>query len=124
MEKTYTIEQEISGNAIILVIKPAKSFSIAAYGKEMDKLKIVLSKQTEPKPEVNRCKGECYDNGMGYCMYCGYKIKMRNLTREEKIKLLERYSKVLSERGYIDDDWWCEKPTAIDIFLKEESSKK
>ena len=40
------------------------------------------------------------------------------------VKLLERYSKFLSEHGYMDDDWWTEKPTAIERFMKESHKEK
>jgi len=38
--------------------------------------------------------------------------------------LLERYSKFLSELGYMDDDWWAEKPTAIERFLRHNPTTK
>ena len=41
-------------------------------------------------------------------------------TRSQKIELLERYTKFLQERGYIDTDATCEEPFAIDEFLKGE----
>ena len=44
--------------------------------------------------------------------------------KEEHTELLERYSKFLSEHGYMDDDWWTEKPTAIERFMKESHKEK
>ncbi len=42
----------------------------------------------------------------------------------EDIQLLEEYSKWLQQHGYIDTDWCCEEPKAIDEFLKEELTIK
>jgi hypothetical protein len=47
-----------------------------------------------------------------------YKHKISNTD------LLDKYSRFLSERGYLDDDWWIEDPKAIDEFIKELEGKK
>ena len=39
--------------------------------------------------------------------------------KNEKIKLLEAYSKFLEDEGYTDTDWRAEQPTAIDKFLSK-----
>ena len=36
-----------------------------------------------------------------------------------KEELLEEYTRFLYKNGYVDDDVWCEEPTAIERFLKE-----
>lgn len=45
--------------------------------------------------------------------------RLKPLTAVEMDSLLEDYSKFLEESGYLDDDWWCEKPTAIERFKAE-----
>ena len=39
--------------------------------------------------------------------------------RSDKIELLEAYSKWLEKQGYLDTDWNCEWPYAIDEFMKQ-----
>lgn len=34
-------------------------------------------------------------------------------------KILEAYSMWLEDCGYLDSDWWCENPNAIDRYLEE-----
>jgi len=38
--------------------------------------------------------------------------------RSNNIELLEKYSTWLMEHGYLDTDWQCEPPYAIDEFLR------
>ena len=38
----------------------------------------------------------------------------------EQIDLLEKFCRFLEKEGYIDSDWWAEKPTAIEKFQKEQ----
>ena len=40
--------------------------------------------------------------------------------RSEDIDLLQAYSEWLEENNYMDCDWQCEEPQAIDRFLMEE----
>jgi len=47
------------------------------------------------------------------------RLEKKLLLRNQKIELLEKYSKFLEERRYMDTDWWSEEPFAIDEFLKE-----
>jgi len=44
--------------------------------------------------------------------------------RSKKIELLDRYSKFLEDRGYLDTDYKEEEPYAIDEFMKEEDKNK
>jgi len=47
---------------------------------------------------------------------------MKDKVRVE-IKLrdvLEAYSRWLEKCGYLDSDWWCEEPKAIDRYFEEE----
>ena len=36
---------------------------------------------------------------------------------ESAEKLLTEYSKYLEKKGYLDSDWWAEKPNAVEDFL-------
>jgi hypothetical protein len=56
---------------------------------------------------------------VGYpCDECKKKRAAIN-DRSDKIKLLEAYSNFLEEHHYLDTDYRCEEPFAIDEFLKE-----
>jgi len=44
--------------------------------------------------------------------------RIKDITKD--VELLERYTKFLQKRGYIDSDATAEEPYAIDEFLKEE----
>lgn len=47
-------------------------------------------------------------------------VKSVLIERDEKIKLLEKYSEFLEKHGYLDTDWKTEPPYAIDEFLNNE----
>ena len=38
--------------------------------------------------------------------------------REKVPEILNQYSEWLSEHGYMDSDWYCEEPKAVDEFIK------
>lgn len=38
-------------------------------------------------------------------------------------RLLEKFCVFLEKSGYIDSDWWAEKPTAIESFSEDEENK-
>lgn len=41
-------------------------------------------------------------------------------SQEQKhLAILTEYSEFLEKHGYMDSDWWCEEPKAIDRFLEE-----
>ena len=44
--------------------------------------------------------------------------------RDNVITLLEMYSEWLMNNGYLDTDWKCEPPFAIDEFMKYLDKKK
>lgn len=37
--------------------------------------------------------------------------------------LLTQYSEYLEKHGYLDSDWWCEPPNAVDRFLEHLEGK-
>ena len=36
---------------------------------------------------------------------------------EEKEKLLKNFCSWLEKQGYLDSDWWCETPNAVEEYL-------
>ena len=48
-----------------------------------------------------------------------WKPSKEHLRKVEDIQLLEKYSKWLEKHSYIDADWWCGEPKAIDEFMEE-----
>ena len=46
------------------------------------------------------------------------------MTRNEAIELLEKYQKLLYEKGYINDDYWQDNPHALDQFLNTKRAKE
>ena len=34
-------------------------------------------------------------------------------------EILQKYTEWLYDFGYLDDDWWCEEPKAIDRYIEE-----
>ena len=42
------------------------------------------------------------------------------MSKKETLReILEKYSRWLEDAGYLDDDWWCEEPKAVDRYLFE-----
>lgn len=45
---------------------------------------------------------------------------MTDLRKKEELRnALDDYSRWLEKTGYLDSDWWCERPTAIDRYFEE-----
>ena len=74
----------------------------------------------KPTPE-EKCEhdwsGCCTEDGKVYfeCSKCCMEV----LTKVDWKNLLQDYSEWLEERGYLDDDWRCEDPKAVEEYLKE-----
>ena len=43
------------------------------------------------------------------------KSRKKKKSEEDFIKVCE----FLSKEGYLDDDWWCEQPTALERYKSE-----
>lgn len=65
-----------------------------------------------------------YEDSSGNCSCNKYDVEKfikQSLQEqeEERIELLEKYTRFLLKNGYVDDDVWCEEPTAIERFLNK-----
>jgi len=46
------------------------------------------------------------------------------MTESQLAIMLTDFCKWLEASGYLDDDWWCEEPKAIEEYLKHKRRKK
>lgn len=44
---------------------------------------------------------------------------LKKITEEELFRILEEYSRWLEKHNYMDSDWWCEEPKAVDGFINK-----
>ncbi len=47
-------------------------------------------------------------------------IAKKKVSQEDFIAVCE----FLSKEGYLDDDWWCEEPTALERYLTPASLRR
>ena len=73
----------------------------------------------KPTPE-EKCEHHC-DESKQIC-HCG-KEQKPSPSPEARVdwekKLLTDFCNWLEDAGYLDDDWWCENPKAVDRYLFE-----
>ena len=46
------------------------------------------------------------------------------MSRQELEEVLTEFCKWLEKKGYLDSDWWSEKPTAIERYFEEMDAKE
>jgi len=55
--------------------------------------------------------------------YDQIRIFLKQAMERMEISTLKKYTNFLLNHNYVDDDVWCEEPTAIDRYLKEKRNK-